>query len=406
MTSNIPQKIDPVHVRTQLALFFVVTACLALGTGVYDSTFNNYLKDTFSLSAQARGFLELPRETPGFLVVLMTGLLCMLPVTRLGMVGALTLATGMFGLAFSGSHYYVMVVMMVLGSTGLHLMMPVSDSLCIGLSGENNRGKRMGQIGAVSTAGTIAGTGLVWRFMDKTNPQYKQAFIIAGCIVLIGAVLYGFMHIPHLHQRRARLVVARKFTLYYFLEFLYGARKQIFITFGPWVLIEVYGKPAKSIAGLLMIAAIIGIGFRPLVGTLIDRLGERTVMVADGLLLFGVCLGYGYALRLFGTAERALPVASACFILDNLLFALSSSRAIYMSRLASTPQEVTSTLAMGISVNHIASMTIPLVAGTIWNRFGFERVFLAAAILALTVAIVSTFARRKTVTPGTLRLEN
>lgn len=387
--------IDSHHLRVQLILFFCVTACLALGVGIYDSTFNNYLKDTFALSAQARGFLELPRELPGFLVVLMTGLLCMLPVTRLGMVGALTLALGMIGLALSGSRYFMMLGMMVLGSSGLHLMMPVSDSLCIGLSGETNRGRRMGQIGAVSTAGTIAGTGLVWRFLDKTHPQYPVAFAAAGTIVLVGAILYGIMHIPHLHQRRARLVISRKFTLYYVLEFLYGARKQIFITFGPWVLIEVYGKPANAIAGLLMVAAIIGIGFRPLAGYLIDRLGERTVMIADGLLLSVVCVGYGYALRFFGSPEKALPVASACFVLDNLLFALGTSRAIYMSRLSTSPQEVTSTLATGISINHIASMTIPLVAGTLWNHFGFERVFLAAAFLALTVAAVSTLAPRK-----------
>ena len=395
MSGEVSTQDSPPGLRRQLALFFCVAACMALGVGVYDSTFNNYLKDTFALSAPARGFLELPREAPGFLVVLTAGVLCMLPVTRVGMVGALILASGMIGLSLAGSSYGLMVLMMVLGSTGLHLMMPVSDSLCIGLSGDANRGRRMGHIGAVSTAGTIAGTCLVWRLLDKTDPQYGIAFAGAGAVVLAGAVLYARMHVPHLHQRRARLVAAKKFRLYYVLEFLYGARKQIFVTFGPWVLIEVYKEPANAIAGLLMTAAIIGIGFRPLVGYAIDRFGERAVMIADGLCLSVVCLGYGYALRLFGEPERALPVACACFILDNLLFAMGTSRAIYMSRIASSPQEVTSTLAMGISINHIASMTIPLIAGKMWSRFGFERVFLAAAVLALTVAAVSTLAPRK-----------
>jgi len=209
------------------------------------------------------------------------------------------------------------------------------------------------------------------------------------------AVFYTMMHIPHLHQKRARLVVRKKYRLYYALEVLFGARKQIFITFGFWVLIDVYGQEASGIGQLLMAAALVGIVFKPLVGAAIDRFGERSVLIADGLILAVVCLGYGYAMHLAPNPAQALLIAQGCFILDNLLFSLGSGRAIYLSRIAESPEDLTSTLALGVSINHIASMSIPAVAGAVWELFGYERVFLAAALLAVGISCVSTLVPRK-----------
>jgi MFS family permease len=135
-----------------------------------------------------------------------------------------------------------------------------------------------------------------------------------------------------------------------------------------------------------MIAAVIGIVFKPLAGRWIDRFGEKSVLVADGLALVLVCLGYGYATQLTRDPASARLLASACFILDNLLFSLGAGRAVYVSRLAESPQELTSTLSLGISINHIVSMTIPPVAGVVWVVFGYQKVFLAAAVLAFAIS--------------------
>lgn len=381
--------------RTQILLFFCAVACMAMAAGVHDSIFNNFLSDTYAMSADARGWLELPRETPGFLVFLTAGVLAALPVTRVGVVGTLIFGTGMLGLGVLGGHFGWMVAAMLVGSTGLHLLQPVGSSIAIGLSDETRRGRRMGQMGAVDTLAAVVGTGLVWLTFDKTAPQYRTGFFIAAVLGGAGCFFYSLMHVPHLHKPRARMVVRKKFRLYYLLELVFGARKQIFITFGPWVLIKVYGQPATSMAGLLMIAALIGIVFKPLAGMAIDRFGERVLMILDGASLIFVCLGYGYAMRLTSNPEQARLLACACFIADNLLFALGSARVVYASRLASSPQELTSTLAVGISVNHVISMTIPAVAGAIWTCFGYERVFLCAAVLAFGHAILATRVPRK-----------
>jgi MFS family permease len=368
---------------------------MSVAMGIHESIFNNFLSDTFSMSAGARGWLEFPRELPGFLVVVMAGILCALSVTRMGVVGAGIFAAGMAGMALLGESYWMMLTMMVVGSTGMHLLQPVGASIALGLSDEHNKGTRMGQMGAVGTAGTVLGAGVIWLMFDEAAPPYQLGFACVALLGLVCAGVYAVMHIPHLSQPRARLVFRKRFWLFYLLEFAFGARKQIFITFGPWVLIRVYGLPAAEIAGLLMAASIVGIVFKPLAGMAVDRFGERTIMVLDGLLLAVVCVGYGYALRITDTPEDARLLACACFIADDLLFALGSARAVYLSRMTKSNETITSTLALGITVNHLASMTIPMVAGAIWVGFGYERVFLAAAALALSISALSSLVPAK-----------
>ncbi|OPZ22002.1 MAG: Major Facilitator Superfamily protein [candidate division BRC1 bacterium ADurb.BinA364] len=161
------------------------------------------------------------------------------------------------------------------------------------------------------------------------------------------------------------------------------------------MLIKIYGLPATDIAMLFFIASFLGIGFKPLAGLAIDRFGERKVIFTDGFVLIFVCLGYGYAGFVAPSDRAALIMAGVCFVVDDLLFSLSSARVVFVSRISDSPQETTSTLAMGVSINHIASMVIPLIAGGIWAGFGYERVFLCAAALALGISGLALMVPRK-----------
>lgn len=386
--------------RKQLLLFFAATICLAATSAVSDSVFNNFLNDTFAIQATGRGALEFPRETPGLLVVVMAGALAAIPVARVGIIGAGTLALGLAGLIFVGHSWFAMVAMLVLASTGLHLMMPVESSISIGLGGETRRGRRMGQVDALRCIGAIAASGSILVLFRRFGPHYKSAFFAGAVLAAIAALLYSRMHVAHLHARRPRLVFRKKYSLYYTLELLYGARKQIFLTFGPWVLIKEYRQEASAIAGLLMIAAVIGLGFKPLMGYAIDRFGERVMLVTEGTVLIFVCLGYGYATELTSTQEAARLLVCTCFVLDSLLFTIGSARAIYVSRIIQSPEELTSTLSMGVSINHVVSMTIPLVAGALWVWAGYQVVFLSAAVLAATVSVNALRIPRRDVLRG------
>lgn len=377
-----------------MALFCAGVILMSVAVGIQESIFNNYLDDIFKISASARGQLEFPRELPGLLVVLMAGALYALAVTHLGVISAVVFAAGMVGLAYWYDNFWAMVLMMMVASAGVHLLMPVTSTIALSVSEEHRRGRSVAQLGVIGTVGTLIGTGLVRLLSQPEDPRYRMLFIIAAVFGALTGVVYWKMHLPHLHQRRAKLVYRRKFNLYYLLEFLFGARKQIFLTFGFWVLVQVYDAPAAQVAGLLFTASLVGLLFRPLVGTAIDHLGERTVMVADGVMLAAVCLGYGYAERIAPTPSGAYWIAATCFIADNLLFTLGMARSVYVARLTETPQELTSTLSMGVSINHIASMTIPAIAGALWVAMGYELVFLAAAFLALSISAVSLWVPR------------
>ena len=379
--------------KRQLILFLIAVGLTAIASGIHDSIFNNFLSDKFGLIATERGWIEFPREAPGFLVVIMAGLLSTLTVTRLGVVSTLAFAAGMVGMAVFGGKLGPMVVVMMLASGGMHLLQPVGASVILGLSHAKKRGRRMGLTGGVGTAGSILGAGAVWLFFDKAAApwRYYSWFMAAAIMCLLASFVYAQMHIPHLaSQPRSKLVVRRKYSLYYCLELLAGARKQIFLTFGPWVLIKVYHEPVPGMAALLLIAAGIGIFFKPIAGMAMDYFGERTIMIVDGLSLSLVCVGYGYAGLIMDSPDHARWLACACYVLDNLLFALGDSRTLYMSRMADSPQELTATVSMGVSINHVASMTIPAIAGLVWISFGYERLFMCGSVLALLLAALST----------------
>ena len=224
------------------------------------------------------------------------------------------------------------------------------------MSEENRRGFRLGQLGGMRTLGTVLGTGVIWLSFSDEAPQYLPGFLCAAGGGVVAAAIYSRLKVSGVHYRRSFFVMRRKFWLYYVLEFLFGARKQIFITFGPWVLIHVYGLSPGDIAFLLMLASGIGLVFKPVAGWAMDEWGERVVMVGDGLTLTLVCLGYGFAGLFPGGPRVALLIAGTCFILDNLLFALGTGRTVYVSRLASDPDELTGTLSLGVTVNHIGGI--------------------------------------------------
>ena len=186
------------------------------------------------------------------------------------------------------------------------------------------------------------------------------------------------------HLARPRLVWNWHYRLYYLLAFFFGARKQIFITFGPWVLIKIFHQPAILFAKLMIASAVLAILFQPALGRAIDRFGERRVLMADAVVTFLVCIGYGCA-HWLGQAWLALGVLCVCFVLDQLFMGTGMARDIYLSKIAVRKEDIAPTLSMGVTINHVVSMSIPTLGGLIWVWYGHEKVFFAAAGLALAM---------------------
>ena len=375
-----------------LALFLIGMAFLGASGGMMETTFNNYVSDIFNLSADARGFLEFPRELPGFLTALMAGLLFFLPETRIAGFSALAVGIGMLSLACIGTHWSAMLIFLAIWSSGSHLLMPIRSSISMELASKEHRGRRMGQISAAAIAASIVGCVIVWLAMRWLKASYQVIFVLGGTSALIASIFLFKMRMPNAHLQRPRFVWNRHYWLYYVLAFLFGARKQVFITFGPWVLIRIFHQPVWIFAQLWIAAAVLGIFFQPALGRAIDRLGERTVLMVDSLLILLVCLGYGFA-HLLPSHTVALGLLYVCFVGDNLLFGVNMARDTYLSKIVLKQEDLAPTLSLGISINHAVSMSIPAVGGLLWVRYGHPAVFIATAGVAVLMGIFTSMVR-------------
>ena len=202
-------------------------------------------------------------------------------------------------------------------------------------------------------------------------------------LLMLASIISTFNgNAPSLPSKRPRLYFNRKFNKFYALELFYGARKQVFLTFAPYVLIKEYGFSTAAMAFLLGICAFINVFGAPAIGRLTDRWGYRNTMIWDTVILFFVCLLYGFAGKLF-PYQIAFWVVAVNFVLDAIISTTSLATNIYVRSLADSQDELTSTLSTGISINHLIAIISAPIGGWIWVKFGIEYLFSFSAVMAI-----------------------
>ena len=187
-----------------------------------------------------------------------------------------------------------------------------------------------------------------------------------------------------------RMVIKKKYSRFYFLSVLYGARKQLFVTFGPWMLVDLFRQPVETMTLLFLVISIVGIGAQPLVGWLTDRFGPRRVLGGEALLTIGVCAIYAFAPELL-PAGLAVVVVSACFIVDQAANAVTMTRAVFVIQIAEKA-DVSPTLSFGITIDHVVAMFLPMLGGFAWKsagQRGYRWVFIGGAVVAALNFIVT-----------------
>jgi hypothetical protein len=380
----------------QLLIFLGAIAFVGAAAGVFHSTINNFLSDTFDMGPEMRGRLEFPRELPGFLAAIFAAGLFFLPASRLGAVATAGVAGGMVGLAFLGDDYTLMIAALMMWSSGSHLQQPASSTLALQLAGTGGRGRRLGQVGATRRLATILGCAVVFFVTRRWPGAYGAVFLAGAAFALLASAIYLRMRSEPVDRRRQRpMVFRRRYGLYYVLSVLFGARKQVFLTFGPWVLVKIFRQPPSTLAALGMINSVLGGLLQPQIGKLIDRLGERIILVGEGVALILVCLGYGHGARL-GLGHWAnwpLYLVCLCYVCDELLFSVGMARTTYLDKIVVRREDVTPSLALSVTLDHAVSMSIPTLGGYAWARFSAAVVFLGAAALALVYAFAACFVR-------------
>jgi MFS family permease len=370
----------------ELILFAIATLALGMAFSIVDATFNNFLNDKFSLTGFQRSFLEFPRELPGFLVVFVSAALWFLCSRRMGVLTMILGAVGAVLIGFASSSYGVMLAWLFIYSMGNHLFMPIASTIGMELAHEGQDGRRLGQLNSIRNFAVILGSFSVVLGFKYLKFTFQHTFAIAAALLSVAAVLLYMMKPEPVIERRGFLQLHKEYHLFYILNVLSGARKQLFITFAPWVLVSVLKQPTQIMATLFTIGGVIGILFQPLLGWAIDKFGERFVLAAEAVILVFVCVGYGFAKFVF-PVDIAFLVVCACFLIDQMIFSVSMARATYMKKIAIQPDHIQPALTAAVTIDHVFSITAALVGGVIWNAFGFQYVFL----LGMVIAIINFF---------------
>jgi len=385
------QKIQALFSDPQAPSFMIIMLVFGVSTGLFLGVLNNYLHEILLFSKMERGMVELPRELPGLLLFLLLALMsrfCEVRILRFSFVIGLA---GVVGLILLGDMRSPAIAMIVLWSMGEHLMMPLRNSMGIHMAKAGKEGVALGIVRSMGNIGQVIGFYLIpvlfvilpFEVLKNISfTRFQMIFGIGVISLVVGLVLSLRLKVNETHIQRKKFVLNRRFTKYYVLEMFFGARKQVFITFAPYVLIVHYGARTELLALLYGIFSSINIFIAPAIGRLVDRLGYRRIIIWDTIALILICLGYGFAHHLFSQSV-AFVVVCSIFVLDSVLFAVSIARTMYVKEVSESQNEVTTTLSTGISINHLISIAIAILGGVLWQHLGVEALFSLAALFGL-----------------------
>jgi MFS family permease len=368
-----------------------VLALFGIAYGLYKGIQDNYLAEIVHITAFERGIVEFFRETPGLLVILFLAALYRFSDSRIFKIGIWCMAAGLAGLLAVGTGKVIVVMFMVIFSVGEHIIMPVRSTISLDLARQNQGGASLGITTAISNLGNILGyviVAILFFVFTRTGferlslVRFKSVFLLAVLLMAGAAITAMALRETALKTKRRRFYFAGKFFKFYMLEVFYGARKQIFITFAPYVLILHYGADASIISALLGVCAVFGFLLSPFMGRLIDSLGYKVIMVSDTLILIVVCLLYGFAHRIF-PIHIAFIVVCVNFVLDSVISLASMASNVYVQTIAANQEEITATLSTGVSINHVISIFIALMGGWLWKTAGIEALFSMSAVLGI-----------------------
>jgi predicted MFS family arabinose efflux permease len=369
--------------RRDFLWMLLATLFFGAAGGIFQSTLNNYLAEVHTFGAEARGWLEFPRELPGFLLIFVAGaMLIRLRESQMATVAMLFTAVGALGLGYLSTGMAPLIVFILIWSLGDHIIFAVQGPLGLKLARTGGEGRRLGQLGGAGNLGVIIGVGLVYLLARFQGNRYEIFYLAAAVCAVLAGILYAQLRLGHGDPPSRRIVFRREYRLFYAISALFGIRKQMFIVFGSWVLVALHGVPVSTMALLYFVAATLGVVLRPLLGDVIDWMGERKVLAVDELLLLAICLAYAFASDLLAAPYDKYLLYGA-YVLDIVLFALRVARTTYLKKIAVDPADITPTISLGISIDHMVAMTLPVVSGYIWDAWGHRWVFLIMGAIAV-----------------------
>jgi len=390
--------------RTVMTAIIVSNFLLNFGYQLWRSLFNNFAVGELGVAADHIGLIQSVREIPGLLGVTV-GLLALV-LTEMRIVGLSTVLLGL-GIALTGGARGLpgLLASTVLMSVGFHYFMPANSSAVLQVTGEHEAPEVLGRLTSLNALAAVGGSGLV--FFGLGSLGFRRLFGITGVLVMVGGIATllwlarrgrALASDPDVHptinpvRHRA---LRRRYWLYYTLEFLMGSRRHIFTTFAVFLLVREYEVPAETVTVLYLVNNLLGSVLYRQLGAIIARIGEKRALSMNFFLLMFVFAGYAYI--------PILPLLYLLFVVDHMLFGFRIALQSYFQKIAVHPREITPNLSFGQTVNHIASVIIPLVGGIIWETVGSRYTFLVGmAIVATSLILVQWMRVERGTVPVTI----
>lgn len=354
--------------KRAVRLFTLVIALTALANGLGSSIFSNYFNEVYHIDSIQRGFIEIPRESPGVLCMALVAALGSLGSLWMSVVAQLLLLTGLVVMGLFSPSYGVMLVFLFIHSLGMHLFMPLNDAISMDLAEKGKVGTAFGKFKGVNTF-------------------FSMAAATAAAVVLLARMAVS---IPRQsgHVKSHKLLFRRAYMPYYMVTLAYGCQKRIKIVFAPWVIINLLGQGADTVALLTIVVHFVGTWFAPLIGRLLDRMGVRRMLwleagyIVLSFTAMGLLAGQ-LAGGAFSSGGWQTWLVFAAYILCVLFEQFNMVHSFMMRSMALDPGEVTQTLSVGLSVDHVMAIVASPIMGLIWEGWGVQYVFYLAALSAI-----------------------
>lgn len=385
--------------KKELKIFTIVVIFIGFAGGI-DGILANYFKEVYGITAFQRGLIELPRELPGVLGAFVISALGFMGDVRLAVVSQILMAIGMIVLGLFTPGFGLMLVFLFTFSLGQHIYMPLHDGIAISLSEKGKEGKTLGRLSGLKGASAMVASiitfaGFKYKLFSFSTPVIPFLLVAVTSILGALALLYlcRYVHIPHRDNVSKKLVFRKEYKYYYALAILNGVQKQIMIVFGPWVLVDLLGAKADMMSLLVILTSLIGIFFLPFVGRCIDSLGIRKILYADAFSFIFVYAAYGILCSniLAGTVSLnlGLILAGAMFVFDRMSMNLGMVRTMYLKSITVDQNELTQTISLGISMDHVVAISCAMLSGYIWTTVGPQYVFYFTAALSVVNVFIA-----------------
>lgn len=372
--------------RRPIALLVVMSLAMPIAFATWSALLNNFVIEVAQFDGSDIGWLHTVREIPGFLAI---GVIALIMVIREQVLGLLSLV--LLGLATAVTAQFPsfggILMVTLLSSIGFHYYETVNQSLQLQWLDKKRAPQTLGWLVAAGSGGTLLAYGLIiltWRAYDLS---FSTVYWVAGgtTVVIALACLVVFPQFEAPNPQRKQFILRRRYWLYYALQFMAGARRQIFTVFAGFMMVERFGFDVHQLTALFMVTLVLNMGLAPLLGKMVSLFGERAALVFEYTGLFGVFLLYA-GIYVF---DWGVSLALVLYVIDHLFFSLAIAIKTYFQKIAD-PGDIAPTAAVAFTINHIAAVFLPASLGYLWliNPGAVFTLAAGMAVVSLLLALL------------------